>query len=282
MDAYPKREKSKRVRSGAAAPPQLEGEGELLPAHTTTMKAACLGGFKASVRGTPAIRASAAPAVARGRGAALEVACKAKAGQELNGKWCRLTGKTANNGYSVSHSHIRTKRLQHVNLQVKRIFWPRGNRWVKIKLSAKGMKTVDKVGIEAAAKKAGIDLWKLPFQLAETDARKQWKKQQKEDGNVMLHGRVLPKDKRKMVNLEKLAKSDHPLAAECNALLGKLDLTGDAKQDRDLLNLRKLASSDHALAAEAKEVYDRQLNLGTILAEKHRQKNFAEANGYSS
>merc|ERR1712100_370202 len=61
----------------------------------------------------------------------LEVSCKAQQGQQLNGKWCRITGKTANNGFSVSHSHVRTKRLQHVNLHVKRVYWPRGTRWVK-------------------------------------------------------------------------------------------------------------------------------------------------------
>ncbi|QDZ22571.1 ribosomal protein L28 [Chloropicon primus] len=238
-------------------------------------------GSKAATRGTLLVaRSRRSSAAAAPRVSALEVSCKAKQGQELNGKWCRITGKTANNGYSVSHSHVRTKRLQHVNLHVKRVYWPRGNRWVKLRLSAKGMKTVEKNGIEAAAKQAGIDLWKLPFQLDESEARKQWKKQQKEDGNVQLHGRVLPKDKRKMVNLEKLAKSDHPLAAECNALLSKLTLTGDAKEDSKLLNLRKLSESDHELAREAKDVLDRSMQLGPVLSEKHRQKKYAEAHGY--
>jgi len=213
----------------------------------------------------------------------VDVSCKAKSGQQLNGKWCRITGKTANNGFSVSHSHIRTKRLQHVNLQVKRVYWPRGKRWVKLRLSAKGMKTIEKMGIEAAAKKAGLDLWKLPFTLDETDARKQWKKQQKEDGNVGLHGRTLPTDKRKMMNLEKLAASDHPLANESKALYDKLkpSLTGDAKQDKKLLNLRKLSLSDHELAPQAKEVLKRNITLGPVLSEKHRQKKYQEAYGYT-
>ena len=34
---------------------------------------------------------------------------------------CQLTGKKANNGYAVSHSHIRTHKLQHANLQQNRI-----------------------------------------------------------------------------------------------------------------------------------------------------------------
>jgi len=240
-------------------------------------------GSKVSVRGAPVVSArrvgAGAPAA---RSVALQVSCKAKQGQELNGKWCRITGKTANNGFSVSHAHNRTKRLQHVNLHVKRIYWPRGNRWVKLRISSKGMKNVEKMGLEAAAKKAGIDLWKLPFQLDESEARKQWKKQQKDDGNVGLHGRTLPKDKRKMVNLAKLAASDHPLAPESKALLDKLSpsLTGNAKDDAALLNLRKLSLSDHALAGQAKEVLERSSTLGPVLSEKHRQKKLQEAHGY--
>ncbi|MEM7554898.1 MAG: 50S ribosomal protein L28 [Cyanobacteria bacterium P01_A01_bin.84] len=74
---------------------------------------------------------------------------------------CQLTGKKANNGYAVSHSHRRTKRLQHVNLQSKRVWWPQGNRWVKLKLSTKAIKTLEKKGIDTMAKEAGINLNKF-------------------------------------------------------------------------------------------------------------------------
>ena len=74
---------------------------------------------------------------------------------------CQLTGKKANNAYLVSHSHRRTKRLQHANLQDKRIWWERGKRWVKLRLSTKALKTVEKKGLEAMAKEAGIDLNKV-------------------------------------------------------------------------------------------------------------------------
>ncbi len=73
---------------------------------------------------------------------------------------CQLTGKRANNGYAVSHSHRRTKKLQHVNLQYKRIWWPEGNCFVKLRLSTKALKTLDKKGLTAMAKEAGIDLSK--------------------------------------------------------------------------------------------------------------------------
>ncbi|NJN30250.1 MAG: 50S ribosomal protein L28 [Synechococcales cyanobacterium RM1_1_8] len=74
---------------------------------------------------------------------------------------CQLTGKTANNAFAVSHSHVRTKRLQHVNLQSKRIWWPEGNRWVRLRISTKAIKTLEKKGIGAMAKEAGLDLNKF-------------------------------------------------------------------------------------------------------------------------
>jgi ribosomal protein L28 len=66
--------------------------------------------------------------------------------------------KKANNGYAVSHSHIRTHKLQHANLQWKRVWWPQGNRWVKLKLSTKAIKTLENKSLEAMAKEAGINL----------------------------------------------------------------------------------------------------------------------------
>lgn len=74
---------------------------------------------------------------------------------------CQLTGKKANNAMSVSHSHRRTHRLQHANIQEKRVWWPQGNRWVKLRLSTKAIKTLDRKGLQAFAKEAGIDLNKL-------------------------------------------------------------------------------------------------------------------------
>jgi large subunit ribosomal protein L28 len=71
---------------------------------------------------------------------------------------CQLTGKRANNGFAVSHSHRRTKKLQQANLQDKKIWWTEGNCWVKLRLSTKALKTIDRKGLDAMAKKAGLDL----------------------------------------------------------------------------------------------------------------------------
>ncbi len=71
---------------------------------------------------------------------------------------CQLTGKKANNAYAVSHSHRRTKKLQEVNLQWKRIWWAEGNRWVRLRLSTKAIKTLEHKGLAAMAKEAGLNL----------------------------------------------------------------------------------------------------------------------------
>jgi len=57
-------------------------------------------------------------------------------------KKCFVTGKTRNNGYAVSHSHIRTKKIQEVNLQNKKIWSTEQKRWIKYKISTKAIKTL--------------------------------------------------------------------------------------------------------------------------------------------
>ncbi|KAL7177613.1 hypothetical protein ACSBR2_030887 [Camellia fascicularis] len=73
---------------------------------------------------------------------------------------CPFTGKKSNRANKVSHSNHKTKKLQFVNLQYKRIWWEAGKRYVKLRLSTKAIKTIEKNGLDAVAKKAGIDLRK--------------------------------------------------------------------------------------------------------------------------
>ena len=69
-----------------------------------------------------------------------------------------MTGTKANNGMSVSHSHIRTKKLQQANLQKRRIWWAEGKRWLNLRITTRALKTIQKKGIESYAKSLGIDL----------------------------------------------------------------------------------------------------------------------------
>ncbi|RVW28815.1 50S ribosomal protein L28, chloroplastic [Vitis vinifera] len=73
---------------------------------------------------------------------------------------CPFTGKKANKANKVSFSNHKTKKLQFVNLQYKKIWWEAGKRYVKLRLSTKALKTIEKNGLDAVAKKAGIDLRK--------------------------------------------------------------------------------------------------------------------------
>lgn len=60
---------------------------------------------------------------------------------------CQMSDKSANNAYSISHSHIRTKRKQHVNLQKKKIWSIAENRWIIMRISTKAMKSLYKINL---------------------------------------------------------------------------------------------------------------------------------------
>ena len=62
---------------------------------------------------------------------------------------CQVTGKRPLTGMNVSHSHIRTKKRSSPNLQQKRFWVPEENRFVRLKVSAHGMRIISKRGIEA-------------------------------------------------------------------------------------------------------------------------------------
>ena len=71
---------------------------------------------------------------------------------------CELTGKRANNGMAVSHSHVRTKKLQQVNLQYRRLWWAEGKRFVNMRVSTKALRTIQKLGLGRFARELGVDL----------------------------------------------------------------------------------------------------------------------------
>ena len=62
----------------------------------------------------------------------------------------QLTGRKPGFGNSVSRSHRRTRRRFNPNIQAKRYWLPSEGRYVRLTLSAKGIKTVDRIGIEKA------------------------------------------------------------------------------------------------------------------------------------
>ena len=62
---------------------------------------------------------------------------------------CQVTGAVPSFGKSVSHSHRRTSRRFDPNIQTKRFNVPSLGRSVRLRISAKGLRTIDRRGIEA-------------------------------------------------------------------------------------------------------------------------------------
>ena len=65
---------------------------------------------------------------------------------------CQVTGKVPVSGNKVSHSNIKTKRRFLPNLQTKRFFLAEEDKWITIKLSTEGIRTINKRGLYIVVK----------------------------------------------------------------------------------------------------------------------------------
>ena len=78
-------------------------------------------------------------------------------------KICQITGKKAQIGNNVSHSKHRTKRRFDVNLFSKKFYWVEEACWMNLKISAAGLRLINKIGLDAAIRQAvdkGFLTWK--------------------------------------------------------------------------------------------------------------------------
>jgi len=62
---------------------------------------------------------------------------------------CQITGRSPGFGNSVSHSHRRSRRRWNPNIQVKTYYVPSQGRRITLRVSAKGIKVIDRDGIDA-------------------------------------------------------------------------------------------------------------------------------------
>ena len=69
-------------------------------------------------------------------------------------KVCQVTGRKRMVGNNVSHSKRRTKRVFGLNLKTKKFWSEAEQRFVTLKVSCKGMRTIEKIGVDAAVKEA--------------------------------------------------------------------------------------------------------------------------------
>jgi large subunit ribosomal protein L28 len=71
-------------------------------------------------------------------------------------KICEISGKKAMTGNNVSHSNLKTKRKFNVNLFRKKFYWVEQDCWIQLNVSANGLRTINKIGLDAALKKAAV------------------------------------------------------------------------------------------------------------------------------
>lgn len=62
---------------------------------------------------------------------------------------CQVTGRVPGFGNRLSHSNRRTRRRWNPNIQTKTYYLPSEDRRIKLRVSTKGMKVIDRDGIEA-------------------------------------------------------------------------------------------------------------------------------------
>ena len=71
---------------------------------------------------------------------------------EVMARVCQVTGKVPVTGNRVSHSNIKTKRRFLPNLQTKRFFLAEEDKWITLKVSSEGLRTINKNGLLSVVK----------------------------------------------------------------------------------------------------------------------------------
>ena len=71
---------------------------------------------------------------------------------------CSISGKGPRFGNNVSHSHKKTRRKWSANIITKRIWVPEENRFVRVKISASMLRTINKKGLMATLRNHGLTL----------------------------------------------------------------------------------------------------------------------------
>jgi len=71
---------------------------------------------------------------------------------------CSISGKGPQFGNNVSHSHKKTRKKWSANIIKKRVYVPEEDRWVRVKISAKMLRTIQKKGLLATLRDHGLTL----------------------------------------------------------------------------------------------------------------------------
>ena len=69
-------------------------------------------------------------------------------------KVCQITGRKRMIGNNVAHSKLRTKRVFDLNLKTKKFWSEEEQRFITLKVTSKGLRTIEKKGLDACIKEA--------------------------------------------------------------------------------------------------------------------------------
>jgi large subunit ribosomal protein L28 len=72
--------------------------------------------------------------------------------EEAMSRECEVTGKKPLMGNNVSHSNVHTKKRFEINLVTKRFWLEDEKRWITLRVTTRGMRTIDKRGLAAVVK----------------------------------------------------------------------------------------------------------------------------------
>ena len=73
-------------------------------------------------------------------------------------KKCQISGKGRLTGNNVSKAHNKTKKVFNANLHSKRLFDSDSGKWVRVKVSSRILRTIDKKGLTATLKDYNLKL----------------------------------------------------------------------------------------------------------------------------
>lgn len=66
---------------------------------------------------------------------------------------CKFSGVSRQNGHRVSHANNKTKHVFRANLQTRKLYIPEEKRFVRVKISTRVIRTIDKLGLKETLKK---------------------------------------------------------------------------------------------------------------------------------
>jgi large subunit ribosomal protein L28 len=77
------------------------------------------------------------------------------------GRKCQISGVSRQSGHNVSHANNKTKRVFRANLQTKKIYVSELKKSIRLRLSTRMIRTIDRIGFTAALKKHNVTLAEL-------------------------------------------------------------------------------------------------------------------------